>query len=277
VQQFHHDDLIPPEEFQPARDGAEAGKAYGRALAYLAHNYLGDVFGTVYDISTIMILWFAGASAMAGLLNVVPRYLPRYGMAPDWARATRPLVLIFTAICFAVTIYFRAGVNAQGAAYATGVLALMTSATIAVTLSARRKGQVTATWAFGLVTAIFIYTTFVNIRTQPDGLKIAFFFIAAIVVVSLLSRIFRTTELRVDAWNWMRTHGAYPGSRRPVGDACASWPTSGNRATHANTPSKKIASVRTATFRRRSRFCSWRSRSSTLPTFQERCACAAWM
>lgn len=190
--------LIPAEAFQGATPGAPAGEANGRALAYLAHKLLGTGFGTAYDLSTILILWFAGASAMAGLLNIVPRYLPRYGMAPEWTRATRPLVLIFTAICFAITILFKADVEAQAGAYATGVLALMTSATVAVTIQARNRGEKGAMVWFGLVALIFIYTTLVNIIEQPEGLRIALFFIGAIVASSLLSRAWRSTELRIE-------------------------------------------------------------------------------
>jgi hypothetical protein len=182
--------LIPPREFEAG------GHANGRALAYLAHEYLGNAFGTVYDASTIAILWFAGASAMAGMLNLIPRYLPRYGMSPDWAGAVRPLVLILTAIAFLITWIFDASVDAQGGAYATGVLVLITSAAVAVTLAARRARQKWRTIGFGIVAAVFVYTTADNMLERPDGLKIGTCFVVGIVGVSLASRLTRVFELR---------------------------------------------------------------------------------
>ncbi|XIE77577.1 APC family permease [Streptomyces sp. SBR177] len=183
--------LIPQHEFE------SGGDANGRALAYLAHEYLGNTFGTVYDVSTILILWFAGASAMAGLLNLMPRYLPKYGMAPHWARAVRPMVIVFTLIAFLVTWIFDADVDAQGGAYATGVLVLICSAAIAVTIAARKAGQRGWTIGFGIISAVFLYTTVVNIIERPDGVKIGACFIAGIILVSLLSRLGRAFELRV--------------------------------------------------------------------------------
>jgi len=185
-------------------------KAKDRALAYIAHGenpggrilpFFGESFGTVYDLSTVVILWFAGASAMAGLLNLVPQYLPRYGMAPEWARATRPLVFLFTAISLTVTFIFKASVDAQSAAYATGVLVLMTSAGVASVIDlwnrrAERRWFTRFAWGFAFITLVFAYTTVANVIEKPDGIKIAGFFIVTIILMSLASRIARSRELR---------------------------------------------------------------------------------
>lgn len=182
--------LIPPAAF------LDGGAANGRALAYLAHTYLGSTFGTIYDVSTILILWFAGASAMAGLLNLVPRYLPRFGMAPTWALAQRPLVIFFSVVTFAVTVIFKADVDAQAGAYATGVLVLFTSAALAVTLTVWKEGMAKRI-AFATILIVFTYTSIVNMIERPEGLHIASFFIGAILITSLVSRSIRSFELRI--------------------------------------------------------------------------------
>jgi hypothetical protein len=184
--------LIPEALFKPG------GAASGRALAYLAHQLLGDGFGTIYDVSTIAILWFAGASAMAGLLNLIPRYLPRFGMAPTWVVYKRPLIVLLFGIDVIVTWVFKADVDAQGGAYATGVLVLMTSAAVAVALSLwteRRRG---ASAYFWFLTAVFAYTLVDNVIVRPDGVIIASIFIFVIMVLSAISRYRRATELRVE-------------------------------------------------------------------------------
>ena len=185
--------LIPEEAYR------EGGKASGRAIAYLAHGLLGDWFGTVYDASTILILWFAGASAMAGLLHLIPRFLPRFGMAPQWVAFPRPLVLLLFTVSVIVTLVFKADVEAQGGAYATGVLVLMLSAAIAAALALRREGRRAFSSYCWLVTAIFAFTLVDNVHERPDGIIIASIFIAVILLFSAISRLQRAMELRVSA------------------------------------------------------------------------------
>jgi hypothetical protein len=183
--------LIPREAYR------EGGIASGRAIAYLAHQYLGNVFGSVYDLSTILVLWFAGASAMAGLLHLVPRYLPRVGLAPEWVAYARPLVLVLFGFDVLVTLIFRANVEAQGGAYATGVLVLMLSAAVAASISLwREHSRALSMYCWGVV-LVFGYTTVANIIERTDGIIIASMFILIILIVSGVSRYSRATEIRV--------------------------------------------------------------------------------
>ncbi len=207
------------------------GAAANRALAYLAHGecaapigaIFGETFGTIYDITTVVILWFAGASAMSGLLSLVPRYLPRYGMAPRWAEAFRPLVVLFTVVGLLVTWAFDASVEAQGGAYATGVMVLITSACVAVVIDQwGKRAHVTAgmngtsgrmrrimavldrvPWPYVFIAVVFLYTTVAIIVEKPDGIKIAGAFIASVIVVSMISRTRRSTEMRFEKFDFV--------------------------------------------------------------------------
>ena len=80
-----------------------------------------------------------------------------------------------------VTVVFNADVDEQGGAYATGVLD-------ADDVGRRRRGDRAAAPAPLLRArsrSIFVYTTVVNICEQPEGIKIAAWFIVTIVVSSL--------------------------------------------------------------------------------------------
>jgi hypothetical protein len=189
--------LIPESAYQTG------GPASGRAIAYLAHEYMGSVFGTIYDISTIVILWFAGASAMAGLLHLIPRYLPRFGMAPRWVSFRRPMVLVLFLTAALVTVIFQANVEAQGAAYATGVLVLMCSGALAVALALWQERIRLQSIYFWIVTAVFAFTLVDNVIERPDGVIIATVFIFLVLVIGSISRYSRSTELRVEKFSFL--------------------------------------------------------------------------
>lgn len=195
--------LIPESAYQPG------GPANGRAIAYLSHQLIGNRFGSLYDVFTILVLWLAGASAMTGLLNLIPRYLPRFGMAPPWVAYRRPLVLLLLAIDIIVTWIFHANVDRQGSAYATGVLVLMLSAAVAVSLALwheRSRGKPLSyprAIYFWSISLVFAYTLIVNVIERPDGVIIASCFIVLLLTLSGMSRYHRATEMRVSEFEFI--------------------------------------------------------------------------
>jgi len=164
-----------------------------------------------------------------------------------------------------VTLLFKADVDAQSGAYATGVLALMTSAAIAVTLSARRRGE-GIQWAFMMISLVFAYTTVVNVIEQPEGMKIAMIFIIVIVLSPLVSRVWRSTELRVDR---IDLDGAAREFVRQAAKGTIRIITIDVTAVRrVNTSSRRRRSVIITTFRQANQYFFSKSRPGTLLSFQ---------
>jgi hypothetical protein len=73
------------------------------------------------------------------------------------------------------------------------------SAVIIYASEGKQFGLYGAAIGFGVIAAVFVYTTIDNIIERPDGVRIASLFILAIVVVSMLSRVSRAFELRASS------------------------------------------------------------------------------
>ncbi len=205
--------LIPNEEF-----GTD-GRANNRALAYLAHGgrlslgegelllpICGTAFGTVYDIVTVLMLCLAGTSVMTALSVLLPVFLTRFGMEFRWTQRWGVLLILFAGINTLVTVWFKAKVDDQRGAYATGVLVLIACAAVVTALDkklafdhssdGRRFLRFLDLAYYVVVALIFVTTTLAVAMRSPSGLAIAFCFIVAVLAMSILSRAWRADELR---------------------------------------------------------------------------------
>jgi hypothetical protein len=84
----------------PQQNSRCGGEANGERSRFLATRYLGSGIRHALLREHEPDLWFRrclGDRVRCGarLLNIVPRYLPRYGMAPDWKRPFRPFCAPF--------------------------------------------------------------------------------------------------------------------------------------------------------------------------------------
>lgn len=191
------------------------GPASNRALAYIAHGqplsvhvekllpFLGPEFGSFYDLVTIMILCLAGTSVITALASLLPQILLRFGMDFRWSQRWGLLLISFAGINFLVTIWFRASVEAQRGAYATGVLVMIASAALVSFLDQRRAQRIEGGFwhGVGVVYFMILAVGFLGIVlavlvNSASGLWISACFIIAILALSVVSRAFRADELR---------------------------------------------------------------------------------
>jgi len=118
-------------------------------------------------------------------------------MAPRWAALSRPLVLLLFAVDIVITLVFRASVEAQSGAYATGVLVLILSAAFAATLALWRERSWLLASYTGVVCLVIAYTLVDNCVERPDGLIIGTIFTGLLMAACAISRSIRSVEFRI--------------------------------------------------------------------------------
>ena len=170
---------------------------------------MGNLFGTIYDISTVAILTLAGLSFAMTLASWIPPYLQRLGMEFKWSVRLGGLVWLFTALKFAVTIWFGADVDAHRAAYLTGVLAVFAFAALAATVDIwekrarrhwRRLFRISPLSLLALV--VFGWSVLWVATERPIGAVFAGAFIVLVFVISLATRAWRSTEFRFSGFDF---------------------------------------------------------------------------
>ena len=89
----------------------------------------------------------------------------------------------------------------------------MTSACVATVIDQwrRRSGDWPNRfpWNYALVACIFFYTTAAVIYEKPTGLQIAGVFIVSVLLISIVSRLMRSTELRFDKFEFVDEHSHF--------------------------------------------------------------------
>jgi hypothetical protein len=199
-----------PEGAEPNEQDEEARAAQQRRPAVSAaeiNPLFGPAFGTLYDVSTILILFLAGASVTVSLRDLLPQYLNRYGMEMHWARRRSLLLHLFNVAILLAILYFHASVSHQIGAYAASVYILLASAVLAayVDLRARWKKSFFLPMVSApllLVFVFFLVMAGLVVWNNPAGAIIALLFIVLVLFTSALSRWYRSTELRYEGFTF---------------------------------------------------------------------------
>ena len=114
-----------------------------------------------------------------------------------WASLSRPLILVLFVINVVVTLVFKADVEAQSGAYATGVLVLILSAAFATALALWREHRWLLAFYTSILFLVFLFTLADNCLERPDGLIIACIFTFLLMMASGISRSLRSVEFRI--------------------------------------------------------------------------------